>query len=251
MAERWLARRADQVITVSDGIADVMAHEMQIPRPAVVTNMPPLPSPARHQHNSRGPLRQALSLDATIPILLYQGKFAPTKGVEVLIGAMTHMENRSAVLVLLGEGPLESELRSLVIALDLKNRVLFHHSVPGKILHQWTRDATIGVYAIEGRHLSKRLSLANKFFEYIQGGLAVLVADMPEMRRYIDRYQFGEVFPEGNVRVLANRIDSLLKDPERLARYRAAAESASIELDRGRGEVLEGLYRRLITSRAT
>ena len=96
------------------------------------------------------PSRRALllGLAASVPVLLYQGKFAPTKGVELLVEAMKHVTHPGAVLVLLGEGPLESALREAVADGGLAGRVLFHASVPGKVLHAWTRDATIGLYAV-------------------------------------------------------------------------------------------------------
>jgi glycosyltransferase involved in cell wall biosynthesis len=240
--ERWLARKADQVIAVSDGIADVMAREMQIRRPAVVNNMPPLP-PAGGE--SPGPLRRSLNLGPDVPILLYQGKFAPTKGVELLVEAMKSVTHRGAVLVLLGEGPLEPRLRTMAASEGLAGRVLLHPSVPGKELHAWTRDATIGLYAVEGGHLSKRLSLANKFFEYVQAGLALIVTDMPEMRKLVDRYGLGETVPPADAPELARRIDALLGDPTRLARYRAAAERAAVDMDRNRGGAIDELYRGL------
>jgi glycosyltransferase involved in cell wall biosynthesis len=240
--ERWFARRADEVVAVSDGIADVMAREMGIRRPAVVHNMPALP-PAGGE--SPGPLRRSLGLDPAVPVLLYQGKFAPTKGVELLVEAMTHVNRPDAVLVLLGEGPLEGMLRARVEQGGLAGRVLIHPSVPGRELHGWTRDATIGLYTVEGAHLSKRLSLANKFFEYLQAGLAVIVTDMPEMRKLVDRYGFGEAVPAADAPALARRIDALLGDQPRLERYRAAAGRAAAELARDRGGALEDLYREL------
>jgi glycosyltransferase involved in cell wall biosynthesis len=245
-AERWFARRADRVIAVSDGIADVMAREMGISRPIVVHNMPALP-PAEGE--AVGPLRRSLGLAASVPVLLYQGKFAPTKGVELLVEAMKHVTHPGAVLVLVGEGPLEPALREAVADGGLAGRVLFHASVPGKVLHAWTRDATIGLYAVEGAHLSKRLSLANKFFEYLQAGLAVVVTDMPEMRKLLDRYGFGEAVPPADARAFAAHVDALLGDPPRLQRYRDAARRAAIDIARERGGALEDLYRELIAPR--
>lgn len=243
-AERLFAQQADQVIAVSDGIADVMARELGIRRPVVVHNMPSLP-PAGGDFP--GPLRRSLGLSPAAAILLYQGKFAPTKGVELLVDAMRFVRHRDAVLVLLGEGPLEPLLRANVASSKLAGRVLFHPSVPGKELYAWTRDATIGLYAVEGVHLSKRLSLANKFFEYLQAGLAVIVSDMPEMRQLVDRYEFGEAVPPADAPELARRIDALLDEPSRLERYRVAARRAAAELARDRGGALDGLYRLLIT----
>jgi glycosyltransferase involved in cell wall biosynthesis len=245
-AERWFARRADRVIAVSDGIADVMAREMAIPRPAIVHNMPPLPPESTE---AVGPLRRSLGLASSVPVLLYQGKFAPTKGVELLVEAMRHLAHPEAVLVLLGEGPLEPALRAAAAEGGLEGRVRFHPSVPGKELHAWTRDATVGLYAVEGGHLSKRLSLANKFFEYLQAGLAVIVTDMPEMRKLVDRYGFGEAVPPADARAFATRVDALLADPARLERFRAAARGAALAIARERGGALEELYRGLIVPR--
>ena len=69
LERRW-ARRADTVLTVNESYATVLEERLEVPRPAVVMNVPrrwapPEPAPDL--------IRSALDLPATTRIVLYQG----------------------------------------------------------------------------------------------------------------------------------------------------------------------------------
>lgn len=163
-----------------------------------------------------------------------------------MIEAMEHIHNTAAVLVMLGNGSESERLQDLVARKALQQRVRFHPAVPPQELPFWTRDATVGVFALEGTLQSYRLALPNKLFEFIHAGLPVIVTDLPEMARIIHSYGVGEVFPDGRVDILAEKLDALLSDAARLEKYRAAALAAAKELnwERERG-ILADLYRSL------
>jgi glycosyltransferase involved in cell wall biosynthesis len=159
-----------------------------------------------------GPLRKKLGIKTGIPIILYQGLIAEGRGLLTLVAAITELADLSAVLVFLGNGPLVSELESKVKAERLEKRVYFHPAVPPEVLPQWTQDADLGVHPIEGISDNHRLCLPNKFFQYIQAGLPVLVTDLPEMRKIVAQYGVGELFSDGDASELATKIDHMLQN---------------------------------------
>jgi glycosyltransferase involved in cell wall biosynthesis len=95
--ERFLARRADAVITVSEGIARRMARQMQIRQPAVVRNVPW--SRSRTTRTSQ-PLRDAQLIHRFRSP--HQGRSVRLRR-DILIDAMQHVV-APAVAVLLGTG---------------------------------------------------------------------------------------------------------------------------------------------------
>lgn len=224
--ERSLARRADAVITVSGRIARRMASQMQIREPVIVRNLPLGRPPSV---SGIRPLRDALGLEPSVPIVLYQGAIGPDYGVDTLIAAMEHVPP-PAVAVLLGNGQSVSALRQCVSEMGLEHRVLFHQAVPPEVLLDFTADATVGVSPIRDLSLSSRYCLPNKLFEYIQAGLPVVVSDLPEMAEIIKRYRVGRTFPSGDADRLAEALNSMIGDPAALQRYREEVLVAAAEL---------------------
>jgi len=224
ICERFLARRSDAVITVSEGIARAMGRRMGIRKPSVIQNISArTPSWAGVRKRPRL-LRETLGIGEETPIVLYQGILVKGRGLRTLVFAMTQLKQPSAVLVLLGNGSLVAELRARVKGCGLESRVYFHAAVSPDILPDWTQDADLGVHPIEGNCGNHRLCLPNKLFEYIQGGLPVVVTDLPEMRKIVTQYGVGEVFRDADAKDLAAKIDHMLTNGQK---YRSALRSAA------------------------
>jgi glycosyltransferase involved in cell wall biosynthesis len=246
--ERVLARRADAVLTVSDGIAQEMARAMKIPPPVVVRNMPNAPCSEPTEVRQRV-LREALGIDANTPIVLHVGGIGPGRGLETLVLAMQRIDP-PAVALLLGDGAPASycdDLKARVITLGLTNRIYFHPAVPPDEVCIFSAGATIGVATIESVCLSYQLCLPNKLFEYIQAGLPVIVSNLPEMKSVIEKYGVGETVPERDAMALATALNSLLSSPAKLQRYHRMAKVAAGELHWGQERLkLLGVYRQLL-----
>jgi len=242
--ERFFARRADAVITVSEGIADYMAKDMDILKPVVVRNVP---MASDERGIDKPALREALSISADVPLVLYQGIMVKGRDLITLVKAMGRIQHPTGVLVFLGDGPLVPTLETLAHEVGMQERVFFHPAVPPAELHRWTQEATLGICAKEAYCSSHTLSLPNKLFEYIQAGLPVLVSDLPEMRRVVSRYGVGEVYAGGDVAQLADRIDGILSNPELREKYRQATIVASKTLHWGvEKETLIRVYQELL-----
>jgi glycosyltransferase involved in cell wall biosynthesis len=57
----------------------------------------------------------------------------------------------------------------------------------------YAKEADIGLCLIEDLCLSYRFSLPNKLFEYLLAGIPVIVNDLPEQRKFINKYKCGWV----------------------------------------------------------
>ena len=242
--ERFFARRADAVITVSEGIADYMAKDMDIIKPSVVRNVP---MASDERGIDKHALRGALSISADVPLVLYQGRMAKGRDLITLVKAMGRIKHATGVLVFLGDGPLVPILETVSHEMGIQERVFFLPAVPPSELHRWTQEATLGICAMEANCSSHRLSLPNKLFEYIQAGIPVLVSDLPEMRCVVSRYGVGEVYEGGDVAQLANKIDRILCKPALREKYRQAAQIAAKTLHWGvEKETLMSVYQKLL-----
>ena len=91
--ERGWARRVDQVVTVNEPYAEVMAQRWSIGMPLVVMNCSyrfSPPSPRERRFHER------LGLDPAARVILYQGGFSPERGIEQLLEAIVGIDRGGA-----------------------------------------------------------------------------------------------------------------------------------------------------------
>ena len=69
----------------------------------------------------------------------------------------------------------------------------------------------IGIYILDNKDINHKYALPNKFFEFVQARLAIVVGDSSEMRNYINKYNLGVSANSNNPEELANEILKLSK----------------------------------------
>jgi glycosyltransferase involved in cell wall biosynthesis len=229
-AERRWARRASSVITVNDDYADEMARRLRVTRPLVVMNCsyrfdPPRPRERR--------FHDLLQLDASTHVVLYHGGLFPERGIEQLMEAI--LEVPDAVLVLMGYGVLEADLRVRAAEPRYAGRVHLVPPVEPQELHPWIACADIGAMLIQPTTLNHRLTTPNKLFESMAAGVPVVVSDVPGMARIVKETGIGAVCDGTDPTSISEALRQLLADPtlrEVMGRRALAAAHASYNWDR-------------------
>lgn len=156
-------------------------------------------------------LRPLAGLDAGARVVLYQGGYAPGRGLEVLIQAAPSLPD-GAHLVLLGDGRYRAELEQLVEAYDIGDRVHFVEAVPPAELLSVTASATVGVVPYQPVSMNNRLALPNKIFEYVAAGLPVVASDVPEMRRIVQESGAGALYDPYSPASLSEAMNRVLDE---------------------------------------
>ncbi len=215
--EPRLIHRADLVLTVCDSIADELSRRYAIARPAVLLNCP---EASETPDAATSLLRAAAGLgdDRETPLVLYQGGFAPNRGLPELIAAMH--EITGAVLVLMGWGRLEAELAALIRRARLEQRVRMLEPVPRRDLVHWTAGADVGVIPYQPIGLNNTYSTPNKLFEYLAAGVPIAATRLPEIARIVDGHRIGATFARVRPEEIAATINGLLSDPAALRQMR-------------------------------
>jgi glycosyltransferase involved in cell wall biosynthesis len=209
--ERKLIFEADQVITVSNSIAEEYARRYNISKPTLVLNCPPYQVvPSSDVFRTRFPITPKQK------IFLYQGGLTSGRGIELLIQTFSKLSRRDVVLVMMGYGPLESKVRS---AAKQYENIFYHPAVSPIELLKYTASADVGIAFIENTCLSYYYCLPNKFFEYSMAGLPLLINNLPEMNRLIQKYGCGVVADgDGNTEALVEAINKIMsKDLKQLS----------------------------------
>jgi glycosyltransferase involved in cell wall biosynthesis len=180
--EGRLARRAFVLVTVNEGYADVLRRRIRPRRLIIVRNCPPRWEPPPE---GSSPLRMAVGVSASQPLVLYHGLFAPNRGIEELVEAMLVPGLEVMHVALLGFGSTRPELERLAQDPRLQGRLHVLEAVPPDEVLSWVSGADVDVMALQRSSVNHWLCTPNKLWESLAAGVPVVVSEFPVMRRIV------------------------------------------------------------------
>ncbi|MDO8690089.1 MAG: glycosyltransferase [Dehalococcoidia bacterium] len=154
------------------------------------------------------------------PFIIFVGKFRYYKGLHHLVRAMKQVEKGSLLLV--GEGPEEPALRSLVDSLGLENRVAFMGHVEERLLPGFYQAGQ--VFVLPSCLRAEAFGVVQ--LEAMACGLPVVSTELGTGTSFVNRHgETGFVVPPSNPAALANAINTLLTDQPRREAMSIAARA--------------------------
>jgi glycosyltransferase involved in cell wall biosynthesis len=90
--------------------------------------------------------------------------------------------------------------------------VVFKGYVPPAELGDYTIQAWIGITLFEDTSLSNRLSLANRFFDYMHYGVPQLCIKYPEYERVNEQYEVAALVANPTPETIAETLNKMLSD---------------------------------------
>ena len=185
--ERSLVAEVDAVVSVNRSVAAILEERLGCSQVQVLYNCPP-----RATGILRGaPLRRALGLGPSTPLLMYHGSLSPHRGIEQLLAAIQRPELADAHLAFMGFGSMLEWLRREVTEPRYGGRIQVLDAVEPDALPRWLQGVDVAVAPIQASTLNHRNSSPNKVFEAIAAGTPVAGSDFPEFRRVINDPAFG------------------------------------------------------------
>ena len=206
----------DAVITVNQLIATELERRYGIAHVHVILNAE---RSVGEVQNTRA-LHRVFGLAPEQKVLLMQGGLSAGRHLDVLVDAMAHVHDRSIVLVVLGDGLLQTQLQARARSAATAGRVCFHPAVPQKELLSFTAAADAGVIPYQATCLNNYYCTPNKLFEFIAAGIPILGSDLPEIRRLVVGQQIGMVGNMQSAMDMAALIDAFFSDARRLSAWR-------------------------------
>lgn len=183
-------------------------------------------------------------------IILYQGVLNMGRGLEMAIEAMKYTEN--TVLVIIGQGDVEKELKELARSLGLAERVSFIGRISPERLFDYTVQADLGISLEEDLGLNYRFALPNKVFDYIQAGVPVLVSDLPEVKSLVLQFDVGTINNTRTSAELGALFNHILSDETKIQAWKLNLKKAAAELCWEKEEQkLVNLYQAAISGRVS
>lgn len=177
-------------------------------------------------------------------IILYQGALNVGRGLEQMVKAMQYIDD--AVFIVVGEGDISTQLRTLAHSLRLQNKVKFMGRLSFDEVKYITVQADLGLSIEEDLGLNYKYALPNKLFDYIQLEIPVLVSNLPEMKKIVNDYHIGAILDNHQPEQMAKQINQLLNDGEKISLWKLNLKKAAEELCwENEKEILKAIYRKI------
>jgi len=210
--EKSLLKYVDQPITVSEGIANIMSKRYGGKAFNIIHNAELL------KEN-----KFTLHRDDKI-IFLYQGNFAPGRGIEKLLKLWDQLKYPHIQLIL--RGPTNQYLEDLKEKyMNVSNKnIKFEDPVATNMLVKAALKADVGIIPYEPVNLNYMYCFPNKLSQYMQAGLAILSNNLPCVKDIIKNHSCGLIFDFSQESTFFQAIDKLLS-----TKYLRKLQKASIK----------------------
>jgi PEP-CTERM/exosortase A-associated glycosyltransferase len=209
--ETWAVRNADAVTVICEGLRNDLVERGIAPgKITVIPNAVDIdkfavggkPDPA---------LKLKLGLGHS-RVLGFIGSFYAYEGLDLLIAALPailkHMPDVKVLLV--GGGPQDAALKQQVLALDLKDRVVFTGRVPHAEVNRYYDLIDVLVYPRHPMRLTELVTPLKPLEAMAQGRLMV-ASDVGGHKELIQDGKTGVLFRAGQAGDLASKVVGLLK----------------------------------------
>ncbi len=212
--ETWAVRNADAVTVICEGLRnDLVARGIAAEKITVIPNAVDIdkfeaggkPDPE---------LKMKLGLGAS-RVLGFIGSFYAYEGLDLLVAALPEIIRHipDVKLLLVGGGPQDTALKQQVMALDLKDRVIFTGRVPHDEVNRYYDLVDVLVYARHPMRLTELVTPLKPLEAMAQGRLMV-ASDVGGHRELIRDGKTGVLFRAGHAEELAGKIVWLLQHEE-------------------------------------
>ena len=220
LIERLLIREADAVVTVNPLLGEAIGAAYRLVKVHAVANAEPwlearaAPPASGMESLARGRVK-----------FLFQGRFAPGRGIEEMIEQWAAVDGERAALFL--RGP-DNMWRHKAIGqageLGLLGRsVHFLDAVGEGALVSAAAEADVGIIPYRPLIINDRLSCPNKLSQYLHAGLMVISNDLPYVKSVLAEAGAGLFYDAAAPGSLAQAVRRILDDPELLRRAKANA----------------------------
>lgn len=220
--EARLAQNCAYCLTTSQAMAAAMAATYQIPPPTVIYNV--FPFAERQGIDQQYRDRQNLQLCS---LHWFSQTIGPGRGLEMLFQSLAYLTTPVEIHL---RGNCPAHYRSWLeasIPENWRDRIFVHPTVPNAELLSRIAEHDIGL-ALESPEIPSRdLTVTNKLFQYLQGGLALIASETAGQREILSQYPAtGQLIPPNSPIDLARAIESFSQNSDRLKAAKAAALQA-------------------------
>ena len=204
---RQFVPKVDLVLTVCDGIADILRVEYGARRVQVVHNLAVAGRPTSRD------VRQALGLPAGTPLAVHIGNVVPNRRPELAVPLLEKLEALHVVFVGEIRQQQDVRVREQAVLAGVQDRLHIIDPVPVDELISFVAGADLSLVLYSPMTSDNlRLALPNKLFDSLAAGLPLVAAHGTEAAAYVINRNLGRGFDDGDADSLAKAVQGILND---------------------------------------
>ena len=208
--QRNLYQLSDLNIFISDySRNDIMDNRLKETRDVVIHNGTDVEKFYPIQNKIK--LKESLAYHSQNFILGYVGTLDYHKKLDILIKAFADFSQNQeeAILVIIGDGPAYKEIETLIIKMNLKNKIF----LKGWVDHEKINDH-INCFDIAIHHYANAYMNPLKVFEYLSAGVPVIAPNIPSINAYFKKEK-DLLITSGTQKDIYDKIIFLYNNPEK------------------------------------
>ena len=225
---KWLCStyipKLSLLISFSDQVTQLYKEKYDLSNAFSIINAPNYENLSANIQNSNQPIVK----------LVHMGGASPDRRLETMIQVMQQLDTKYELYFHLTSNHSNvaeqylQQLRQLVIDLKLENRVYILEPIePDKLIKEISKY-DIGIYYLKPQTGNQKYALPNKFFQFIQARLGVVINEIGEIPKIINKYDVGIVPKDYKLESFAKAIE---KVSDNLSYYKIRSDKASKELN--------------------
>lgn len=215
--------RASAIVAVSAGLADSLSRFAHIPRDNIEVIYNPAFKPRDYNAAELAAIAHPWARDGSGPVIVNAGRLFPQKDFPTFLRAMQQVvaERPGSRALILGDGPLRTELEALRNALGLADCVAMPGFLPDIVPSLIAARLFVLSSGWEG--------FGNVLVEALGAGCSIVTTDCPDgPREIVADGRFGRLVPVGDVAGMAAAIVAMIDAPADPEQQIARARQFSI-----------------------
>lgn len=220
--ERSLLQQCRYRLAPSNAMAQALASAFDTDAPTCVYNVFPFAERCRLDGEWRD------RTDRRRPSLhWFSQTIGPGRGLEMLCDALSRISLPFEVHL---RGSCRADYESALrqrLRPEQRGQLVIHATVPNGELLSRVAEHDIGLALELCDYPSRDLTVANKLFQYLQGGLALIATQTQGQAEVVAAAQCGRLVPPDDTAALTDAIAGWLNDPEQRQREQRAALAAA------------------------
>lgn len=204
----WAFSHTDHVLTVSTHLAELLEITNIAKKWSVTPNAIRL---GQHTESTLHASRKSLQIDDAAVLLGFVGSIFPWHGVDLIIHTVAHLQQRGRRVqaMIVGDGAILEELKSLTKDYQLENIIHFVGSVPQHDTYSYTQICDILIMPKSNTYGSPV-----KIFEYGLAGKPCIVPNTFPVVEVFENERDGWVV-DASLIAIASAIESIIDSPEK------------------------------------
>ncbi len=210
VVRRFCARAQAVIVPTQHTRQSLIADGVNARFVTVPTGVPPIyPTPG-----GRVRIRQCLGMGEDTPMLLYLGRVAPEKRLDLLLRVCVALRERNLPpplndfrLAIVGDGQIRADVEQQAEEMGLRQQVVFTGRLPHEEIADWY--AASDVFILASPHETQGLALV----EAMQAGLPCVAVNRGGPTEVVQNGRTGRLVPF-EVEAFADAVEELMRNPE-------------------------------------